>query len=158
MAGDQVTTVRDQPRIYVRQAHGGAGVSTLATCIGPAAIECFERQPSGYVLVVCRSHCSGLLRAQQMAQQVDFARSGLAIVADAPGKLPKPLEDLAQLVSGGYRDVYRIPWVEAWRMGEPAVLKSAPGEVRRMVEELHFAAGELLATTERNTDHVRRIG
>ena len=57
---------------------------------------------------------------------------GLVIVADSRGKLPKPLRDLAQVVSGGVPQVWQVPWVEQWRLGEPFDLDSSPKEVRAL--------------------------
>ncbi len=62
---------------------------------------------------------------------------GLAIVADAPGRLPRPLRDLAALVAGGVPKVWHVPWVETWRLGEPVGLETSPRAVRQMVSELH---------------------
>ncbi|MBL5975505.1 MAG: hypothetical protein D3X82_17645 [Candidatus Leucobacter sulfamidivorax] len=61
---------------------------------------------------------------------------GLAIVADAPGRLPRPLRDFARLVGGGVPRTWSVPWIESWRLGEPITLPNAPREVRRMVDEL----------------------
>ncbi|MCY1237464.1 hypothetical protein D9M72_501620 [compost metagenome] len=45
---------------------------------------------------------------------------GLAVLADAPGKLPKPLRDFAALIGGGAPRLWMLPWVESWRQGETA--------------------------------------
>ena len=62
---------------------------------------------------------------------------GLVVVADAPGRLPRPLRDFAQVVGGGLPRMWSIPWVESWRLGEPMVLANAPREVRRLMDDLH---------------------
>ena len=62
---------------------------------------------------------------------------GLVIVADAPGRLPRPLRDFAHLVGGGVPRTWNVPWIELWRLGEPPALSDAPREVRRLVDELH---------------------
>ena len=40
---------------------------------------------------------------------------GLALVPDVPGRLPKELRDLIQVVSGGVPRTWTLPWVDAWR-------------------------------------------
>jgi len=72
---------------------------------------------------------------------------GLVIVADAPGRLPRPLRDLAQVVSGGVPRTWNVPWVESWRLGEPPALNDAPREVRRLVDELRVILGPGAAGT-----------
>jgi hypothetical protein len=61
---------------------------------------------------------------------------GLVLVADAPGRLPKPLGELKHLVSGGYSKVWEVPWVEAWRLGDPPSHVNTPKDVRRLVNDL----------------------
>lgn len=85
---------------------------------------------------------SGLQAAQAAATQwaaglvPNVEVLGLAIVADAPGRLPRPLRDFARLVGGGVPRTWSVPWIESWRLGEPITLPNAPREVRRMVDEL----------------------
>ncbi len=61
---------------------------------------------------------------------------GLALVADAPGRLPKPLTELCHLVAGGYARVWDVPWVEAWRLGDTPTLANTPKQVGRMAREI----------------------
>jgi hypothetical protein len=42
---------------------------------------------------------------------------GLVVMADAPGRVPRSLRDLLQVVSGGVPRTWTVPWVEAWRVG-----------------------------------------
>ena len=89
-------------QLWIVGAHGGSGESTLAalspdwteTCHGwPAA------DPSNpvRVLVVARSNSAGLRAAQRAAQQwasgsvPGVSLVGLVTIADAPGRLPRPL-------------------------------------------------------------------
>ncbi len=134
-------------------AHGGAGTTTLRRCIGFGTEISSLRaaDPGAVVVVVARTNAEGLRRAQQIAA-VHAARSdcellaGLVLVADTPSpKLPKPLEDLARLVSGGYTDVWRVPWIEACRLGEPPDLARAPKVVRALREQLVFVCAERAA-------------
>src|SRR5690625_7783755 len=82
-------------------------------------------------------HAHGLLATQTAATKwasgaVDVDLLGLVLVADAPGRLSRPLRDLARLVSGGLPRVWNLPWIEAWRLGEPPSLRS---EERRVGKE-----------------------
>ncbi len=146
---DQLPT-RDRPNraeLWWVGTHGGAGESTLAALVPewPAGEHAWPRTPGSdpaRVVLVARSHMRGLRAAQAAATQwacglVPYIEVlGLVIVADAPGRLPRPLRDYAQLVSGGVPRTWTVPWTEAWRLGEPPVLSDAPREVRRLVDEL----------------------
>jgi hypothetical protein len=130
-------------------AHGGAGTTTLRRCIGfgNEIASLRSASPDSVVVVVARTSAEGLRRAQQIAAVHASKTStellgGLVLVADAPGKLPRPLEDLARLVTGGYTDSWRIPWIEAARLGEPPDLAKAPRIVRALREQLLFVCAE----------------
>jgi len=41
----------------------------------------------------------------------------VVLVADAPGRLPKPLAQHVKVIESVI-DVYRVPWVPAWRLGD----------------------------------------
>ncbi len=127
--------------------HGGAGESSLATLVPewPAAGHGWPRAPGTEperVVLVARSHMRGLRAAQAAATQwasglvPHVEVLGLVIVADAPGRLPRPLREFAHLVSGGVPRTWHVPWVESWRLGEPPALPDAPREVRRLIDEL----------------------
>ena len=93
------------------------------------------------VVLVARTHASGLKAAQEAlrdwaAGDLPVKLLGLVLIADAPGRLPKPLRDLAQLVAGGAPTVWRIPWHEPWRRGEPVEPVEAPAAIRSLLEEL----------------------
>ncbi|WP_030234162.1 MULTISPECIES: DUF6668 family protein [unclassified Streptomyces] len=106
--------------------HGGAGVSTLAAVYGghdsgrawPGA----GGPPS--VLLVARTHAAGLdavagaveiFRRGQAPPGLDLG--GVVLVADAPGRLPRPLAQRVKSLESVV-DVYRVPWVPSWRLGE----------------------------------------
>lgn len=96
---------------------------------------------SSALFVVARSNLRGLAAAQVAAQQwasrlvpgVDLL--GLVVMADAPGRLPRPLRDRLQVVAGGYARTWTVPWIETWRSSE-VDSAAAPREVRRVVDEL----------------------
>lgn len=134
--------------LWVLGAHGGAGESTLAS-LAPGWREAgryWPRPVSGErsnVILTARSNARGLRAAQSAIRQwaaglVPFADVvGLVVVADAPGRLPRPLRDLLQVVGGGVPRTWLVPWVEAWRLGEPLTHQSSPREAQRLVAELH---------------------
>ncbi|MFF7795400.1 DUF6668 family protein [Streptomyces sp. NPDC007991] len=106
--------------------HGGAGVSTLAAVYGghdSGRAWPGPGDPSS-VLLVARTHAAGL---DTVAGAVEIFRRGQAptgldldavvLVADAPGRLPRPLAQRVKSLESVI-DVYRVPWVPAWRLGE----------------------------------------
>lgn len=128
--------------------HGGAGESTLERLVpgwagaGRAWPQTIPSYTTTRVVLVARSHAAGLQAAQKAITQwaagaVPLTELlGLVILADAPGRLPRPLRDLAHLVAGGAPRTWHLPWVESWRQGEPVDLHTAPREVRRLVADL----------------------
>lgn len=139
-------------------AHGGSGESSLAGLVPewPEADHGWPRTAAlepDRVVLVARSNARGLKAAQAAIMQwasgqvpsVDVL--GLVVVADAPGRLPRPIRDLAQVVSGGVPRTWNVPWVEPWRLGEPLALTEAPREVRRLVDELRVILGPGAAGT-----------
>lgn len=132
--------------------HGGAGESTLAELVSdwPAAEHAWPRTPGSdpaRVVLVARSSMRGLRAAQAAATQwasglVPYVEVlGLVIVADAPGRLPRPLREYARLVGGGVPRTWQVPWVEGWRVGQPVALTDAQRDVRRLVDELSTLTG-----------------
>lgn len=119
--------------IWFVGAHGGAGESTLAGLL-PNAGAADHRWPVhaddsiADVVLVARTSASGLTAARTALTQWAAGNTppvrllGLVLMPDAPGRLPKPLSALAEVVAGGVRDrmVWHLPWVEAWRTGDPA--------------------------------------
>ncbi|MET9758611.1 DUF6668 family protein [Streptomyces sp. NPDC006372] len=106
--------------------HGGAGVSTLAAVYGGYDSGRAWPGPDGppSVLLVARTHAAGLdavaaavevFRHGRAPQALDL--EGVVLVADAPGRLPRPLAQRVRSLESVI-DVYRVPWVPAWRLGE----------------------------------------
>ncbi|WP_110853774.1 DUF6668 family protein [Georgenia satyanarayanai] len=146
--------------------HGGAGESTLAELVpqwrsaqGAWPRVSGENTPARVVLVA-RSNAAGLRAAQTAATQwaaglvPHVELLGLVIVADAPGRLPRPLRDLVRLVGGGVPRTWTVPWAEQWRLGHDVSLPSAPRQVRQLVEELTalIRAGAPAGTANRKDD------
>ena len=106
--------------------HGGAGVSTLAAVYG--GHDCGRNWPGPAdppsVLLVARTHAAGLAAALNALEvfRRGHAPHGLdldavVLVADAPGRLPRPLAERVKVIESVI-DVYRVPWVPAWRLGD----------------------------------------
>ncbi|MFJ4619017.1 DUF6668 family protein [Streptomyces sp. NPDC088812] len=107
-------------------AHGGAGTSTLAAVYG--GHDCGRDWPGpdapSSVLLVARTHATGIesaLRALEVFRRAE-APAGLdleavVLVADAPGRLPRPLAQRIRPIESAI-DVYRVPWVPSWRLGD----------------------------------------
>lgn len=109
--------------VYVMGAHGGAGATTIATWLGlPELSSAISAQPAG-LLVTARTNARGLTAAREVAAELAFRPPdgveliALALVADAPGRLPKALENFAHVVAGGAPAHVRLPWVDALRLG-----------------------------------------
>jgi len=129
-------------------AHGGAGESTLEQLLersGAAGhawpIMADQQAPPARVVLVARTHATGLRAAQQAATEwaaglVAVKLVGLVLIADAPGRLPRVLRDYAQLVCGAVPRAWRLPWIEAWRSGEPVCARRAPNDVGRVLDDL----------------------
>lgn len=126
--------------------HGGSGESTLAVLV-PGSLPAehgWPRPPQGptRVVLVARTNERGLRTAQAAATQwaaglvPHVEVIGLVLVADAPGRLPKPLRDLALVVSGGVPRVWMVPWIERLRLGESLTPADLPRDARRLVDEL----------------------
>ncbi|MFI7500575.1 DUF6668 family protein [Streptomyces sp. NPDC049687] len=108
--------------------HGGAGASTLAAVYG--GHDCGRDWPGPAdppsVLLVARTHAAGLesaLRALEVFRRGEAPRGldldAVVLVADAPGRLPRPLAQRIRVIESVI-DVYRVPWVTEWRLGELA--------------------------------------
>jgi hypothetical protein len=106
--------------------HGGAGGSTLAAVYG--GHDCGRAWPGAgdppSVLLVARTHAAGLdsvLRTLEVFRRGEAPRGldldAVVLVADAPGRLPRPLVQRVKVIESVV-DVYRVPWVTDWRLGE----------------------------------------
>ncbi|MCK6211939.1 hypothetical protein KZX45_15445 [Georgenia sp. EYE_87] len=122
----------ERPAPWWLGTHGGAGESTLAGLVPssgaaghawPLPRDVDDVQP---VVLVARTSLRGLESARVAATQwaagdvLGVELLGLVLMADAPGRLPRPLRDLAHHVAGGVPRVWSVPWVEAWRSGGDA--------------------------------------
>ena len=141
--------------------HGGAGEWTLAQLVPqwrqaehawPLVVGTSAAAPT---VLVARSSVRGLRAAQLAATQwasgivPHVTVLGLVVIADAPGRLPRPIRHLVKVVGGGVPRVWQVPWVEAWRLGEDVALQTSPREVRKLVDDLRAL---LQAGAERTTN------
>lgn len=147
-----VVDVPVDDRLWVAGVHGGAGETTLAVALtGTGTDRRWPRAATGArVLLVARTHLSGLRAAQRAAQQWAAGQApavellGIALVPDAPGRLPKELRDFAQIVAGGYPRSWSLPWEEGLRLAEPKLpgqlpvvdVGDAPRSLRRLADDL----------------------
>ncbi|NDU77910.1 hypothetical protein GWI34_35660, partial [Actinomadura sp. DSM 109109] len=142
-----VTYSGRSPGVWLSSCHGGAGASTLDALI-PNSVSAGRYWPmpappgQSHVLLVARSHAAGLCAAQAAVAQwaagvlPGVQLLGLAVVADAPGKRPKPLADLLRLIAGGLPQVWDLPWVEAFRLGDPPATVRLPSAYTRLVRDM----------------------
>lgn len=134
--------------VWLVGAHGGAGTSTLERAVLEARDA--ERAwpfyagatPPARVLLVARTSAYGLSSARTAAQEWAASTTpnvdlfGLVLVPDAPGRLPRPLRELAQLVGGGVPRVWLLPWHEPWRLGQPVTPESAPPAYKKLAGDV----------------------
>nr|WSY52581.1 hypothetical protein OG999_22335 [Streptomyces sp. NBC_00886] len=126
-APERSSSIPAAPRRFSWVAtHGGAGVTTLAAVYGGQ--DCGRDWPGPEdppsVLFVARTHAAGLAsvpRALEVFRRGE-APAGLdldavVLVADAPGRLPRQLAQYIKAIESVI-DVYRVPWVPAWRIGD----------------------------------------
>lgn len=130
------------------QLHGGTGLTTLSQALpGGAdflATPSDRHWPGLPAVGVCRSHSDGLDAAESWARWTAAHRVpvlGLIVVADAPGRLPRPLAALLRSLRARYPKLWRAPWVEAWRRGERPTPANTPPVYRRLLWDLHDRAG-----------------
>ena len=133
--------------VWIVGVHGGAGESALMHLIEGSrstqhAWPVFEDTAEvPRVLLVCRSNQAGLEAARRALiewaapNQLNVDLLGLAVMADAPGKLPKVLRDLETIVGGGAPRLWRLPWVEAWRTDEVNTAQ-LPREIRKFITDI----------------------
>jgi hypothetical protein len=121
-------------------AHGGAGISTLVALDDElAAASGWPPSEVRPVVVVCRSHAAGLIAAGRLLEAHRIITPlGVLVVADAPGHLPVALHRRLRLLAGVAPQVWRLPWVEAWRRSPAA--GPVPPAVRKVLDQVLDAA------------------
>ena len=129
--------------------HGGAGESTLATLAADTRAAGhawpYPTDPAGTqrVVLLARTNYAGLVAVQRAA--IEWASGslgtgvelgGLVLIADAPGRRPKPLRDLQQVVAGGLPRAWVLPWVDDWRYGPPTPETGLPRPFHELFADL----------------------
>jgi hypothetical protein len=132
---------------------GGAGESTLASLArGSRAADHAWPIPENRgsicrVVLVARTNYAGLAAAQRAA--IEWASGvlgdavkvdGLVLIPDIPGRMPKELRHLAQVVSGGVPHTWTLPWADAWRYGPVDPTAELPNAFRALLTELHLTS------------------
>jgi hypothetical protein len=124
-------------------AHGGAGETTLASLVDGtrAAGHAWPVAPAGapprHVVLLGRTSLDGLTAVQHAlahwgSGQLAVDLKALVLLADAPGKLPRPLRDFARLLQrAAPGPSCLIPWQPAWRLGE-----AQPSDVRKHLKSI----------------------
>ncbi|WP_446046163.1 DUF6668 family protein [Streptomyces olivaceus] len=131
-------------------AHGGAGASTLARALGGADVGRRWPDPArgepGQVLLVARTHNEGTRAASQALNAlrkgehpVGVELLAVVLVADAPGRLPRPLGRRVRVLRSAAK-VHRVPWVPAWRLGDET--DQLPRAVRALARTVAAPAGQ----------------
>ncbi len=130
---------------------GGAGESTLASLArGSRSADHAWPIPENRgslcrVVLVARTNYAGLAAAQRAA--IEWASGvlgdavrvdGLVLIPDMPGRMPKELRHLAQVVSGGLPHTWSLPWVDAWRFGPLDPAADLPKEFHALLADLHL--------------------
>lgn len=129
-------------------AHGGAGETSLERLLtGSRAadhawpISPDPTQPAPTILIA-RTSYTGLTAAQRALRDwgsgsVFADLLGLVLIADAPGKLPKELRALVDLIDGAAPGAgWLLPWQADWRFGEPS-LERASRPLQRLLHLLN---------------------
>ncbi|GAA5054185.1 hypothetical protein [Nocardia callitridis] len=118
------------PLVWMLGVHGGAGASTLAHVLAPAADSgrrwpgVFDRE-SPFVVLVARETIAGLTRAHDLLRQhlSGFAGPadvlGLVTVAARPGRMPAEIRRYREVVGSLAGPVWQVPWYEEWMLVEP---------------------------------------
>ena len=114
-------------------AHGGAGETSLERLLtgSRAADHAWPISPDrarpARTILIARTSYTGLTAAQRALRDwgsgsVSVELLGLVLIADAPGKLPKELRALVDLIDGAAPGAtWLLPWQPDWRFGQPSV-------------------------------------
>lgn len=120
--------------MWLTSAHGGAGSSALAElsvgwrAAGTAWPISPEPDRPPRVVLCARTSYSGLRAAQAAltdwaSGRVPVRLEGLALIAAAPGRTPKQLRPLLELVRGAAGRVWEIGWEPQWLTGPPVMTR-----------------------------------
>lgn len=118
-------------------AHGGAGTSCLQQVSG-IGLDCGTTWPtrtgSSRVLLVGRTNAHGLKAVRRiLAGRGPGAAWAVVLVADAPGRLPRPLREQIRVLGGTAPRLVRIGWEPSWRLGEITPSSATAAALRELL-------------------------
>lgn len=64
---------------------------------------------------------------------------GMVLMADAPGRAPRPIQEFIQVLAGGSPRLWRIPWIGQWRLGPPPNSAAVPKPVQTVLADVRSA-------------------
>ncbi|MCQ9334512.1 hypothetical protein NQ042_10590 [Corynebacterium phoceense] len=112
------------PLIWLIAAHGGAGATFLARSLAPfgdAGQFWPVKDKYPWCVVVARTTRTGLEAAHDLVLQEQSNKSGgcrvlgIILVADAPGKTPKSIEQRISVLEKTVPTIWRVGYFEDWR-------------------------------------------
>ncbi|EFQ79361.1 hypothetical protein MHX62_10070 [Corynebacterium sp. ACRQM] len=112
------------PLIWLVAAHGGAGATYLAHALAPFGDAgqlwpVHDKYP--WCVIVARTTRAGLEAAHDLALQDQSNKTGgcrvlgIILVADAPGKLPRSLEQRITVLEKTVPTIWRVDYFDDWR-------------------------------------------
>lgn len=121
--------------------HGGSGCTRLVSTMDARGYDVPqhwpvvpEGVPPRPLLLIARTDQHGLRAVQDAIREwwwkltpPNLELAGLVLMADAPGRLPPALRHQARALVGTVPQVWHIPWVPEWRVGEEPA--RPPGEL-----------------------------
>lgn len=137
--------------MWLTAAHGGAGCSTLAELsvgwrdAGRAWPLSPQPDRPARVLLCARTSYTGLRAAQAAltdwaSGRVPVTLEGLVLAAAAPGRPPKQLRPLLELVKGAAGRVWELGWQSQWLTGPPVM--TADRGLRELIADLDIQRKE----------------
>lgn len=112
--------------VCVSGVHGGAGTTTVARLLNAIDLDRDWPGPRDprYLFLIARTDARGLTAASQALAGYRTTQhpegpylAGFILVADAPGRLPKPLKRRIHILASA-ASVYRLVWIPEWRLSE----------------------------------------
>ena len=144
---------QDCPELVLWGAHGGAGVTTLATWLYPAwdmgamPPEPIPRYPAAIsegrpLLVVCRSNVTGAHLASTAFTAVNTQGGHVAALVVVSDGWPEPLAAISRfrLLAAQSGALIRIPFVPALRLSDNPAAVPLPRKARRALDQIQAIA------------------
>ncbi|TVS26968.1 DUF6668 family protein [Corynebacterium sanguinis] len=112
-----------EPMVWLVGAHGGAGVTSLSKVLAPcgdAGQQWPDQDESPWCVIVARATRTGVEAAHDVALQAQVGKNGrcrvigVILVADAPGKTPKAVEQRATVIGKVVPNIWHVPYFSEW--------------------------------------------